>query len=142
MQFLHQTADEIYAYIKSRGLHVTKYSADGKSPPTPARPEIVKEMLATSETLWGDSLKWYVGVSGSDAESPLSLHEAVPSIERSVGENFLVVAFNDGGIFTISSKLLPFQESAKRVDEPSPAGGPRRNWSWRELFWRKKQPGP
>jgi hypothetical protein len=70
-------------------------------------------MLEQSQSLWGLSLPHFICVSKSIAAGCISISEAVAKTEALVSpEDFLIVAYQDGGIISISGTLLAFQEGA------------------------------
>jgi hypothetical protein len=74
-------------------------------------------MLEQSQTLWGTSLPHFLRVSKSKVANCLSIGEAVAKTEELVSsEDFLIVAYQDGGLISISGTLLPFQESEKSAE--------------------------
>ena len=124
MRYLHLNADQICQYIEDRGLHVTQCICDGSSPPFAAPPNVIQNMLARSEVLWGTSLPFYISVSRSFEAEARSLQEDVLRIEASpAADNFLIVAYQDGGLITVSGMILPFQVQAAPADWWRPWNG-------------------
>jgi hypothetical protein len=117
MRYIHQQADNISAYIQTAGLQLTKCSNNGASPPEIVELSSVDDMLARSRTLWGLALPYYLSArSSSDAEAP-PLNEAVLQLEAGSARNeFLLVAYQDGGLISVSATNLPFQEKALSAD--------------------------
>lgn len=117
MRFIHQQADEISRYVESNRMHVTRCNYDGSSPPIRETPGAIEDMLRKSDALWGLALPYHLSVSTSVEIETLPLDKAVVKIEASgIRSQFLIVAYQDGGIISISANALPFQEHAKRAD--------------------------
>jgi hypothetical protein len=74
-------------------------------------------MLEQSQSLLGLSLPHFISVSNSIAANCVSLDKAVAKTEAlGSGEDFLIVAYQDGGLISISGTLLPFQEIAELAE--------------------------
>ncbi|MFI4999850.1 MAG: hypothetical protein ACHQK9_08220 [Reyranellales bacterium] len=117
MRYLHQSGDEICLYVQSLGLAVTKCHYANRSVGSVTDTSAIQEILKRSETLWGAALPYYLHVSKAAAAWTMPLKEAVSKIEASsVKEEFLVVAYQDGGIISVSGVVLPFHESARLAD--------------------------
>jgi hypothetical protein len=117
MRYLHQSADEVCAYVQSLALSVTQRHYADRLPGGVAAAGDIAEMAKRSETLWGAALPYYFHVSKTADVRPLPLKEAVPKIEASSMTNeFLVVAYQDGGIISVSGVLLAFQEHARTAE--------------------------
>lgn len=128
MRYLHQEAEQICAYVRSRGLTVKKYDNTSPSSSSAIDVSIVEEVLKTSETLWGGSLPYYLRISKVDAGDLVTLKEGVSKVEASSShDEFILVAYPDGGLISVSGVVLPFRK-----------GAPSANWwgldgrSWRD----------
>jgi hypothetical protein len=65
----------------------------------------------------GLSLPYYLRISEAPETEAISLERAVTKVEAGSIENrFLIVGYQDGGIISISGRMFPFQEHAKRAD--------------------------
>ena len=74
-------------------------------------------MLEQSQTLWGLSVPHFICVSKSIATNCVSIDEAVAKTEGLEShDDFLIVAYQDGGLISISGRLLPFQEIAEPAE--------------------------
>jgi hypothetical protein len=114
MRFIHQQTAEIRSFVDAAGLHVMRCSSDGSSPTITEPPSAIDVILAQSNTLWGLALPYFIRVSKSAAAGPLRLPEAVKKTEAATADDsFLIVAYQDGGVISISGRKLPFQEHAK-----------------------------
>jgi hypothetical protein len=117
MRYIHRSADEICAYIRSADLRVMKCSYDGSSVPAIATPNTVEEMLKQSDTLWGLTLPYYISAAKLVEAKAMPLSDAVLRVEANPAcHQFLVVAYQDGGVISISGPMLPFQEQAEPAD--------------------------
>jgi hypothetical protein len=117
MRYLHRSADEICRYVRSGSLAVTKCDYAASSPPIAVNASAIEEMLKRSETLWGLALPYYLCVSEAVETEGIPLKEAVSKIEASSAKDrFLIVAYQDGGIISVSGIMLPFQEEARIAD--------------------------
>jgi hypothetical protein len=118
MRYIHHTADNIREYIENNNLGVVKRSCDGKPPLEIVAPSVIGDMLEQSHTLWGLALPYFVSVSKKMEAELVTLAEAVMSVEAAAAPavRFLVVAYQDGGIISVSGTMLPFQMSAERAE--------------------------
>jgi hypothetical protein len=109
MRYLHQDVDEICKYILANGLNVYGCGNDGTSLPTVASTGSIAEMLKVSASLWGLQLNYYVRVAKSPAKN-ITLSEAVEEVEQESNlTDFLIIAYQDGGLVSVSGVQLPFQ---------------------------------
>ena len=77
----------------------------------------IEDMLRKTDTLWGLSLPYYLRISTSAETQAAPLDDAVARIESArPSDEFVIVAYQDGGIISVSGRQLPFQEHAKRAD--------------------------
>ncbi len=117
MRFIHKSADEICEYVTDRELIVLRCANDGRSSEVVVLTSAIMEMLKQSETLWGLALPYYLSISSAQQPSCLDLSRAVSKIEAAAdSRNFLLVAYQDGGLISVSSVLLPFQKDSDRAD--------------------------
>lgn len=117
MRYIHRQADEICRYVESAGLQVMQCSVDGVLPPNIATSNLISDMLVKSATLWGLRLPCYARISKSANAPQLSLPEATAAIENDVMvDQFLIVAYQDGGLISVSGTKLPFQKEADTAD--------------------------
>lgn len=116
MRYLHRQVGAICQYLESIGISVMRCSYDGSSPPSVAAPGAIEDMLKQSHTLWGLRLPYFLSVAKSIETETLPLQEAVLRVEASRSDKFLIVAYQDDGIISISGTTLPFQEQAERAE--------------------------
>jgi len=114
MRYLHNNVLDIIDYVHSKDLTIESYSYDGSLMITDPGPNLIGDMLKKSETLWGSNLPYYLRVLTPGKSAALSLKEAVARIEgRPLSDDFLLVAYQDGGLISISGEVLPFQRGAR-----------------------------
>jgi hypothetical protein len=114
MRHLHDEAAGILEYMSSHGLTVTRRDFQGRPGTTAETADAIEEMLKRSETLWGTALPYYLYISKGPEGGPLALKQAVVEIEAAAEpERFLVVAYQDGGVISVSGTVLPFQRTAR-----------------------------
>jgi hypothetical protein len=118
MRFIHHSAADIREYVENNGLRVVKRSSDGKSPLEIATPRAIDGMLEQSHSLWGLALPCFMSVSETIETEPVTLAEAVAGVEAATATavKFLLVAYQDDGIISVSGTMLPFQTSAERAE--------------------------
>lgn len=117
MRCMHQSASEIRKCADSRALNVVKCNNDGSSSPVTTTSNAIEEMLEQWQSLWGLALPHFICVSNSITANCVSLEKAVAETEAfASGEDFLIVAYQDGGIISISGTLLPFQKTAELAE--------------------------
>ena len=121
MRFIHSQVGAIRRFIDSGGFHVFMCRNDSTEEPIKADSTLLDQMLRESRTLWGLALPHYAKVSRSIDFKPISLHDDVSAIEASSATDvFLIVAYQDGGVISVSGSLLAFQEDAEPADWWSP----------------------
>jgi hypothetical protein len=117
MRFLHERAEGIVDFIESNSLSVFACQNDASQAPIPAQSALIATMLDQSLTLWGDTLRHYAIISSFSEINPVPLSKMVLAIEASPEwASFLIAAYNDGGLISVSGSLLPFQQEAKKAD--------------------------
>ncbi|HYD05104.1 MAG TPA: hypothetical protein VEC60_05240 [Reyranella sp.] len=117
MRYLHYDAARLCEYISVSGLLVAQCDFESKAPPNAVDVSAIQTMLKRSETLWGTALPYYLWISKSAEGNTASLAEAVAQIESSADqEKFLIVAYQDGGLISVSGIRLPFQVDARKAD--------------------------
>jgi hypothetical protein len=117
MRYLHQQAEPIGMYVRTRGLVVRKYDNVNPSSSATHDMSLIEETLTTSETLWGDALPYYLRISKAEDGWPLTLRRAVSEIEASSSaDDFILVAYQDGGLISVSGVMLPFQVGARSAE--------------------------
>jgi hypothetical protein len=117
MRYFHLNAERMSGYVSASGLVVARCDFGAMALPIVVDASAIETMLKRSETLWGAALPYYLRVSRSAEAHARSLKEAVAQIEASAeGETFLAVAYQDGGLISVSGVLLPFQVDAESGD--------------------------
>jgi len=117
MRYLHPNPTKICDYVRVRDLVVSKCHSTEPSPAVVVDTAAIEEMDKTTETLWGTSLPFYLFVSPLIEDKRLLLRDAVASAESWPSkERFLLVAYQDGGLISVSGMVLPFQEEAQTAE--------------------------
>jgi hypothetical protein len=114
MRYLHKDVVNIRKFVESKQLKIRACTYEGHL--TSDKPELdpISEMLRATDKLWGRRLSYFLDVSSSTDQAVLPLKEAVLRVEAAVvSDDFLLVGYQDGGIISISGKILPFQTDAK-----------------------------
>jgi hypothetical protein len=113
MRYLHQDAAGISKHVASLDLSVQVCSNNGTSAPSATSVHAIEEMLKASDLLFGLVLDYYLTVSKSAQAKCLPLAEAVSAVEASASsEEFLIVAYQDGGVISVSGIQHLFQRQA------------------------------
>jgi hypothetical protein len=132
MRCLHDEALKICEYASALGLVVTRCDVENKSPPAAVEASAIGEMLKRSETLWGTALPYYLCVSETFAAKAPSLKQAVMQVEASPdGKKFLIIAYQDGGLISVSGAMLPFQIDARTAEWWAPYKSGSARWAER-----------
>lgn len=117
MKYIHHTDTGIVDYIAAKNLTVSKCPNDASSPATSAAASDVADMLKKSDLLWGTAMPAYLLVSSSTETTQLPLDEAVSQIENAkASDRFVIIAYQDGGLISVTGTKLPFQENADKAD--------------------------
>src|SRR5581483_97021 len=117
VRYLHLDAERMCAYVSACGLAVTQCDFEAKAPPIAVDASAIPAMLKRSETLWGTALPYYLRIAKSADAEVRSLNEAVEQVEGSdEREGFLAIAYQDGGLISVSGVLLPFQAEARNAN--------------------------
>ncbi|WP_370677824.1 hypothetical protein [Pleomorphomonas sp. PLEO] len=113
MKRIHHDVTSICAFISTRKLVITKIRAGKQRFKETASPHDLAEMLEKSNTLWGTKLDYFFFVSDGDAPDNIDLANVVSSVESGAIPGFILVAYQDGGVISVSNKPYPFQEDAE-----------------------------
>lgn len=117
MRFLHDEAAGICHHIELYKLVVSKCDFEGKFPPEIVGVEEIMALFERSKKLFGLALPYYFVASRSAESRAVVLSDAVNEVEISEGNpNFLIVAYQDGGVVSISKHQLPFQVGAETAE--------------------------
>jgi hypothetical protein len=117
VRYLHDEAARLCEYISALGLAVAKCDFQRKVPPIAVDTAEIRAMLKRSETLWGTALPHFLSISKSAEADVPTLEQTVVQTEASAErEKFLVVAYQDGGLISVSGMVLPFQVDARRAE--------------------------
>lgn len=115
MRFLHTRCNEITEFCTENGVNLfVVQSADGI---LSTRGELreIDALLARSQELWGTTAPFYLALRKSPVPPEYeTLADAVAYVETTGGSNdFLLVAYQDGGLISISETKFIFQDNAK-----------------------------
>ena len=117
MRYLHQTPEKICDYVRVRDLVVSKCHSTEALPAVVLDVSAIKDMDKRTETLWGTSLPYYLFVSPLIEDKRLLLRDAVADAESWPSkERFVLVAYQDGGLISVTGMVLPFQEEAQLAE--------------------------
>jgi hypothetical protein len=122
MRYIHKNADAIRQYVEANKLHLAKCSHAASASSTSVEPAEIDEMMKRSEALLGTALPYYIIVTKSYETGCLPFREAISVVENSAeSERFLLVAYQDGGIISVSGAILPFQKEAEPANWWAPS---------------------
>lgn len=117
MRFFHKECNAIVVWVKTRNLKVAKVDCDGLTGSIIVSESEIEEMLRQSNELWGAALPYYLKVADTFTEGALSLSNATELVESGVEKaSFLIAAYQDGGLITISNAQFEFQKQARAAD--------------------------
>jgi hypothetical protein len=117
MRYLHENSEKICDYVRVRGLVVSKCHSTEASPAVVLDVSAIEAMDKKTETLWGTSLPYYLFVSALVEDKRLLLRDAVADAESWPSKDrFLLVAYQDGGLISVTGMVLPFQEQARPAE--------------------------
>jgi hypothetical protein len=115
--YLHLNVDAIIDHVQEQALSVSKCDRPGYLATIVAGDSAIREMFLETHRLWGTNLPYYLAVSKDPRPSGQPLANAVDQILAGApSEEFLVIAYQDGGLLTVSRKRLPFQDAAASAD--------------------------
>jgi hypothetical protein len=118
MRYLHLDAAPMCAYLSASRLMVARCDFEAKTPSIAVDASAIEAMLKRSEALWGAALPYYPQISRSAEADASSLKAQIEgSSER---QTFLAVAYQDGGLISVSGVLLPFQVDVGEADWLAP----------------------
>jgi hypothetical protein len=112
MKRIHRDVGAICSLITDNGLVTLKARSDGNRQSEVMPASAVRELLDRSNQLWGRSLDYFLAIQENENFSARGLSEAVVSVEAPGTVGFLLVAYQDGGVISISSRTYPFQQDA------------------------------
>lgn len=116
MRFLHMSAVPIEEFILEKKLHVMRCDVDGLKEPVAVPASEVGDFFDKSQMAWGTLAPYYLWVKMADEQRPLSLEDAVRQIEQTSSEDFLLEMYADGGLVSVSTGMLEFQEGAAEAN--------------------------
>ncbi|NGP17027.1 hypothetical protein [Devosia aurantiaca] len=116
MRYLHRAVTGIIEHIEASRLQVWKVTVDSVQHVTSATGE-AEDMMTQSELLYGDVLEHYLVVADTAPQLAQQIECAVRDVESGASlASFLLVAYQDGGLISVSAGELPFQSVAEAAD--------------------------
>ncbi|MGU9980321.1 hypothetical protein ACJ4V0_09785 [Phreatobacter sp. HK31-P] len=109
--YYHRDFSAICSALGAQNLKVWRQSVSGVDAPEPASIDDIANMMQQSEVLWGTALPWYLVASKTDQLS-CSLEGAVSQIGEGDLTTVLFVAYQDGGLISVSAVAQPFHQNA------------------------------
>jgi len=113
MKFIHHNVTSVCDFIKDNNLTIKKIKSDGQNKGEISSTSELIEMLEKSNKLWGTSLGYFFIVDEYEINDDIDLKNAVISIESGTLPGFILVAYQDGGVISVSGKAYPFQKEAE-----------------------------
>lgn len=112
MKCIHHEVGAICSFVTDRGLSIVKLRSKGMHPNEKVPISSIEELLDRSNQLWGKSLEYFLSISEFRDFSGRGLRDTIASFETDGAAGFLLVAYQDGGVISISNKMYPFQRDA------------------------------
>jgi len=109
--FHHRDSSAICRAVGAQNLKVWMQSVSGLDAPKVAGIGVIADMIKQSEVLWGTALPWYLAASKAD-QSSCSLVGAVSHIGEGDPTTVLIIAYQDGGLISVSAVAQPFHQNA------------------------------
>lgn len=113
MKFIHHSVASICSFVADNNLTITRVHADGQNTGEISSTPDLLEMLEKSNKLWGTILDYFFIVTDYKFEYKIDLTNAVISVESGAINGFVLVAYQDGGVISVSGKAYPFQKDAE-----------------------------
>ncbi|TBX98343.1 hypothetical protein [Rhizobium laguerreae] len=116
MRYLHSDVKAIRMFAEENQLSLTRIEPTTSPALRIIDYASIDEMLEASQKLWGLTLPFYVMASKKKVKDFYSLKDAVTTLEAAPkSDDFILVAYQDGGIISISNNILPFQPDAAKA---------------------------
>lgn len=114
MKFLHDDISEIISFAANSGLKVIRITFEINRPVTltPGTFDDLYGMFEQSKTLWGEDASYYFYLSTNGSLNDYIPINAVRAVETSTEICFLLFAYQDGGVISVSGQVLTFQNDA------------------------------
>lgn len=113
MRYIHDDATSICIFIADNNLKITRHSIDEQCRSNSASTVNILDMQEKSYKLWGTSLDYFFFVSSGEAKEEMDIKKAIEYVESGKLGGFILVAYQDGGLISVSGKVYPFQERAE-----------------------------
>ena len=115
MMTLHTDVEKLCAYLVRKNIMLWKSPIDGAESHVASRSDDVREFLRESDLLWGAAHAFYLASDRGLAK--LSLRIAAAEIRsRNAPDEFLLAAYQDGGLICISGQPLSFHRGEPEAD--------------------------
>jgi hypothetical protein len=111
--FFHKEIDAIVAYIASEGIGLCLVHVDGSVPEL--KPALfVHRYFEETHSYWGAYPESFLITDEDLSSQKIDIHTAYDLVQRSSSEKFfMLVGYNDGGLFSVTTQILPFQTGAE-----------------------------
>lgn len=113
MRYIHRDVTAVCEFIADNSLTITKLPLSGGSPAELFSVQDIEDMLKKSHKLWGTNLDYFFVVAASGVKKSMDLKKAVEYAESGDLNGFILIAYQDGGIISVSRIVYPFQEGAE-----------------------------
>lgn len=113
MKYIHHNVTSICGFVEDNNLTMKRINSDGRNSGEVSSTSDLIEMLEKSNQLWGTSLDYFFIVADSGIKDNIDLKKAIISIESGALPGFILVAYQDGGVISVSGKAYPFQKEAE-----------------------------
>lgn len=113
MRYIHYDATSVCDFIANNNLTITRLPIDGRGSGSFSQVRDVASMLEKSHKLWGTYLYYFFAVAGNKLGDNLDMKKAVELAEAGEFGGFLLIAYQDGGIISVSDRPYSFQEGAE-----------------------------
>ena len=116
MRYIHSDVASVCDFIANNKLTITRLSVDGHGSNNLYQVQDVADMLEKSHKLWGVYLDYFFVVADKKLSDNLDMKNAVEYAEAGKLNGFLLIAYQDGGVISVSDRAYSFQEGAEPAD--------------------------
>ncbi|PKR89713.1 hypothetical protein CXZ10_07385 [Pleomorphomonas diazotrophica] len=113
MRYIHHDVTAICDFIAGNNLNIIRLPPAEQNSSEIFRTANVEDMLEKSHKLWGTNLDYFFIVTDGDLDNNMDIKKAIEYTESGKIRGFLLAAYQDGGIISVSNKVYPFQEGAE-----------------------------
>lgn len=115
MMTLHTDVEKVCEYLVRKDMTLWKSPIDGGESPVASRADDVRNFSRESDLLWGAAHAFYLVSDKGLAK--LSLRSAAAEIKsRNAPDEFLLAAYQDGGLICISGQPVSFQRGEPEAE--------------------------